>query len=841
MSINQRLVILFIAIIIAFSGFFYLFYQIRQMETAVFQESDTVQRRMTIDSIFEIKKTAQLKVASDYASSPGLYSYIYHRNADWADNNLGSLLKTFDYSMVQVYDRKAALIYSKVNSHVLDLDDFKYEPAVFDSVAFNESLFFYHRYKAQILATAGAAIYNSIDTLSTSIPIGYLFISHNWDGKYFNEIAKSLNYMVRMGTIEPTMIDTTSTQYNIRILKPIPDLKGNSISWLIFYYFNPYLKQLQLLGKQILIGTAGFIFIFLLIQYALLRHWISSPLQKISQSLSENNAEAISLLNDQNNEFADIALLIEKFFRQKQELISEIEERAKTEAKLREMEEQTRKIFLTSPESIIVTDLDGNILRVNDETYKLFATDIIGEESTDLKTIYNLAHKDSVRIIQDITKALPESALVKSEELELITKEGNKFPALISASMMFDSNRRPSKMIFITRDLSELKALEQRLRQSQKMESIGTLAGGIAHDFNNIITIIAGYIALSAGKIEGQIPAQNDLDEALKACLRAKNLVSKILTFSRMSEFDVQTINLASAIEDSLPMLRASIPSSIDIVTDINCNQYTNADPTEIQQILMNLTSNAFHAMRPGGGTLGISLGSVHGFELIGIHTAVDLSIDYLHLTVSDTGNGIPPSMMERIFDPYFSTKAPGEGSGLGLSIVHGIVSSCKGFVTVESELGRGTNFSIYLPVVPYTPVTESKSEDVQYDFQSAHILFVDDEPALSDLFGESLRNEGYSVQSYSDSQQALAAFMADPNVFDLIIADVTMPVLDGIKLASMIKAQRDIPVILYTGFADNRIHAEASKIKIERILNKPLLPDELLRIVREVISLDRA
>lgn len=836
MRISQRLLILFVLIVIGFGGFFYLFFHIKREESRLYLDSDNSQRRSTIDTIFNLKAGNQMSMLDDYSTWDSMLQNTRKGNTRWIDDNLSSLTKSFAYSLVQVYDSQHRLIYNRSDDSITGIEDFRIEAEVMDSLNTKKKLFYNENHGNTILAVAVAGIQPAADTLRLSKPTGYLLIAKAWDYRFLGELAKSLNYDIRISSIDPEQMNEDTDQYNTKIIRPVKNWYDKTIAWLVFYSRNPFLNELRALGNLIIFGTMGFILLFLVIQYVLIQQWITSPLKLISQSLKEGDTEIIKPIDHRNNEFADIASLIERFFAQKQELVSEIEERKRTEERLREIEEQTRKIFITSPESIIVTDLDGTILTANDESLRLIAVDSESELTARNASILDLAPPDKMVELENLIIDLRTGSSIKNLEINLVDAQGVHFPALISASIIADKERKPSKLVFITRDLSDMKSLEMKLRQSQKMESIGTLAGGIAHDFNNIITIIAGYIALSAGKIDSHQEAHEDLDEALKACLRAKSLISKILTFSRQSEVNQKPIVLADIIEDSIPMIRATIPSKINIVYDISSFSYTIADPNEIQQVLMNLATNSYHAIRPDMGTLTINLKEIHGFELIGLDPAVRLGSDYLHLSFADTGRGMSQDILDRVFDPYFSTKGPGEGTGLGLSIVHGIITGYNGIVNVESSLGFGCTVHIYLPVSDHVETEVATATERSYPFLHAKLMMVDDEPALAELFAISLRSEGYEVMSFSDSGEALRVFSANPDDYDLIIADITMPILDGIQLASKMRIIREIPIILYTGFRDKNIQARAEDVPVNKLLNKPILPAELVKEVREII-----
>jgi len=806
----------------------------------VYGEADLSQRKLTIDNIFKIQSDAQMKQTEDYAIWDETVNYVRNPDPQWAESHLSSIIPNFGFSLVQVYDARGNIVFSEADQNTSGLALFELEQGVIDSLASAKRLSFFSRFYHHILSCTISSIHYSQDTERSGAAEGYFLIAQSWDYPYLANLAKALNYDIRISDEEPAMDDNVE-QYNTRIIRPLQDHERNTVAWLILYSSNPFLIQLRNLGNLILFGTMGFIFIFLLMQFFLIQQWISTPLNAISQSLKQNDPRLIKDMESGKGEFSEVARLIERFFAQKVELLTEIDERVKTEIRLRELEEQTRKILLTSPESIIVTELDGSIIDANTETLRLLQ---ISDREAFLKSqpkINSWVRKKDRSLMAKIIGDLGKGSYVKNREIHLENEQGYGFPGLLSASVILDDYNAPCKFIFVTRDISDIKNLEQQLRQSQKMESIGTLAGGIAHDFNNIITIIAGYVALATGKIHEPKKAEHDLDAALQACLRAKSLIGKILTFSRQSEPDMEDLILGNVIEESLPMIRALLPSKIKIQTELNSYSYITADNTELQQVLINLATNAYHAMRPDGGIIHIQLNEVSGQELAGIEPNAIPRGRYLHLSVSDTGSGIAPEIISRIFDPYFSTKSSGEGTGLGLSIVHGIVTGYKGFINVRSVLSEGTCINIYLPVNENPRAKSTKTMSIDAPYIPARLMVVDDEPALADIFCEALQDAGYTVESYTESLQALRVFCKDPASYDLVIADINMPQMDGIKLATKITEIKKLPIVLYTGFLDLHLQSRVEKAGIKHILNKPIMPDAMIKAVRQIIYEEHA
>jgi nitrogen-specific signal transduction histidine kinase/ActR/RegA family two-component response regulator len=400
------------------------------------------------------------------------------------------------------------------------------------------------------------------------------------------------------------------------------------------------------------------------------------------------------------------------------------------------------------------------------------------------------------------------------------------------------------RILSLCRDITERKRaeydrkrLELKLIEAQKMESIGTLAGGIAHDFNNILSAIIGFSELASDSASDPESVKRDLKEVLKASIRAKDLVSQILTFSRKAEVKYTPIVLRTAIRESFQMLRHVLPSTIEIKQNLPDSGLVLADSTQIHQVILNLCTNAAHAMGEEGGTLEVSLSRVNLFS----GEAHDLEVPpgtYLKLSVSDTGLGMTEDILQRIFDPYFTTKEKGRGTGLGLSVVQGIVKSHGGAVTCKSSPGVGTDFNVYLPeIMPEKESTEHQEEKYAI-MGTERILFIDDEQVLVDLAKNMLVKMGYDVITSTSSVDALELFRTDPHKFDLVITDTTMPVMAGDKLAQKImEIRQDIPVILCSGYSEHVSEEYARRIGIRKFVLKPLEMNVFASIIRKVLD----
>jgi signal transduction histidine kinase/ActR/RegA family two-component response regulator len=423
-------------------------------------------------------------------------------------------------------------------------------------------------------------------------------------------------------------------------------------------------------------------------------------------------------------------------------------------------------------------------------------------------------------------------------------KDGSIFTGNLHAWAVRDTEGKLLYLEGFVEDISERKRaeeekakLEAELRQAQKLEAIGTLAGGIAHDFNNILQPMMGYTEMALNELSPSSPLRDGLEQVLSASLRAKELIRQILTISRSAQEQQRIlIDISLIIKEALKLLRSSLPTSVEIRQNIRMG-VALADPTQIHQVLMNLCTNAAHAMDDNG-ILEVRLSHVDLSESdLADQSIVDLKPGpHLRLTVSDTGCGMDASTMEHIFDPYFTTKEVGKGSGLGLAVVSGIVKRHEGAITVRSEPDKGTTFTIYIPSVDVQSETAMQVDDV-LQRGSERILLVDDEPAVMEMGTILLEHLGYNVTSQTDSVKALEVFRSSPDEFDLVITDYTMPKLRGLDFAmEVLRIRPDMPIVLCTGFSEKITPDSVKELGVELLL-KPYGVRQISEMVRKILD----
>jgi signal transduction histidine kinase/ActR/RegA family two-component response regulator len=379
--------------------------------------------------------------------------------------------------------------------------------------------------------------------------------------------------------------------------------------------------------------------------------------------------------------------------------------------------------------------------------------------------------------------------------------------------------------------------LERQLQQAQKMEALGTLAGGIAHDFNNILAAIIGYSQIALSEVQRDTPLHGYLNRVLAAGERAGDLVKQILTFSRKSEIEPTPVQIRTVLKEVLKLVRATLPVTVEMVQDVQSKAVVMADPVQIHQVMMNLCANAGYAMRSKGGKLTVSLrDEVLGVEKSSRFTGLKPG-PYIKLSVVDTGTGIAPEHVERIFDPFFTTKPKGEGTGMGLAVVHGIISGLGGVVSVQSMPGKGAQFDVFLPVLE-GPTPEIERKTAVLATGSERILLVDDEVFQTDMLKHMLGLLGYRVETRNSGGDALLLLEQDPSAFDLVITDMVMPAMTGDELSErLLRLRPDLPIILCTGYSDNITEEKALSLGIRAFALKPLTIETLAQLIRQVMD----
>jgi PAS domain S-box-containing protein len=516
------------------------------------------------------------------------------------------------------------------------------------------------------------------------------------------------------------------------------------------------------------------------------------------------------------------------------------------ERALKESEQRFRMLWETAPETVVLMDEHGIVQYANAALRTAFGympDEVTGHNMAILvPPRFREAHR---RGIAHYLKTGEKKLDWRSTEVMGLHRDGSEIPLEISFSHVELHGRH--LFAGFLRDITERKhaeqarlVLEEHLRESQKLEAIGTLAGGIAHDFNNILGSILGNAALARSDTQATAATLVSLDEIQKAGLRAKNLVQQILAFSRKQPQEFRDQRLRPLVEETIGLLRVTLPAAVTLSVDLQDEPlFVRADTTQIQQVLMNLCTNAWQALRTSSGHIEVRMNSV----TVDIETARQLNDippgQYARLTVIDNGQGMDEATQARVFEPFYTTKEINKGTGLGLAVAHGIVMAHRGAIAVNSAVGQGTTFTVYLPAIAFAdeyPATTG-SKKTAANGNGEHVIYVDDDEAMVFLVKRMLTSMGYRVSGFEKPLEALAAIEAQPNDYDLIVSDFNMPGASGLDIARRLAQIRpNLPVVITSGYVSEQLQEGARAAGVRHIINKPDTIDELCAIVQRVL-----
>jgi len=836
MTIQTKITALLVGITLCFVAGLGLLRVFETGQTRGFLQTRAESAVAHFDKVLDLQASSVETFVGDYSIRDDMQQFMAFEGKGLIRYTIDLAMSSFHADVVWIYRQDCTLLYS-INT----LDDTGLRslpvPCPLQDLFFDGGLsgHFFLRPPAGLLEVWWAPIQATIAGRRVGAPKGYLFAGRLWTEDYLRELATLTATRIRMTdtlNVQGPVVDLR--RGIIRFGKSLPGCDGSPLVFLDVSSEWPFIRQFGRLSHVHIVLTFVFAAAVVVALSIFLIRWVTMPLRNISGALATEDTASLAALRRSQTEFGGIAGLIADFFRQKSDLVHEIEERKRAVEKSRESEERFRTVFDSATDGIYIADAET---RTTLMCNRMFCT-MTGygmDEIRRLGVADFYPPYERPRILELFETQL-RGENTQANDIPVLRKDGTVMYADIAASPMVLGARK--YLVSIFRDITEHKLIQERLQQSQKMEAVGTLAGGVAHDFNNILAIISGNTELAKAQTRDDTPIRANLDKIYSACVRAKEMVRQILAFSRHTEMEKKQVRMTDVVRESVAMLRSTIPSFVEIRTDFSCQSDTVlADATQLHQVVVNLCTNAAHAMRTTGGTIDIDVSSFE-IEEKDVCRYNNMSVGtYVKMSVRDTGSGISPQDIERIFEPFYTTKAQEEGTGLGLAVVHGIVKRHGGDIRAESVLGHGTTFTVFLPAVHDT-IQWSEETSGAIPTGRGTVLVVDDEKLLAEMVQEILTKLGYDVTAVSSSREALEVFRRRPEAFDLLVTDQTMPHMTGEMLIREVRAVRaDIPCILCTGYSDMINDERLAGLEKTKFIMKPYEIKDLATAVKKLID----
>lgn len=744
---------------------------------------------------------------------------------------------------VQERPKALCMVYFKPLDWIISVssyrDEFNY---LVDIEDFKESILSHKTGK-----TGYAYVLNAEGTIIVhpNVPGLNLLEQSEYPSEFLKQILKNKNGRIQYLWKNP---DEPILREKIVIFKHLPEYK-----WIIASssYVDEVFAPLNTFRKFLIVVLILVLLSSVVITY-LISTSVTKPLVSLMNKFEEGTKGNFSVRMDEGalDEFGQLSRHFNSFMEQLEQnhekIEAEIQKNIEARSALVENDLKLRSLFNQSFQFTCILSPSGVLEEVNQSGLDFAGCKV---QNVVYKPFWMTPWwKHDPKVQQELKEAVKKATQGEFVRYETtnISKDDKVRDIDISIKPIFNSIEEVAFIIAEARDITEYKQAAQerknlavQLEKSQKMEAIGTLAGGIAHDFNNILSGILGYSQLAELSLDNPVKAKENIAQIVKGAKRAAGLTRQILTFSRQTDYEKQPLHLYIVLKEALKLLRSSIPTTIEINESIFSKQIILADSTQMHQVIMNLCTNAYHAMGKSGGILTIKLLDVEISEDKDFFDKIMKNGTYLKLEITDTGPGMNQEILLKAFDPYFTTKEVGKGTGFGLALVHAIVEEHDGYIKVESTVGQGTSFYVYLPIVGQnTDIYAGMKEKKAFKGGTENIMVVDDERDICLVTQEFLQIYGYTVAIFENGQKALEVFEKDPDQFDLIVTDMTMPYMAGDELAKKIlTVRKDIPIILCTGYSETVSEAIALEIGIRKYVQKPFSNEELAVLIRNILD----